>query len=435
MSKNIGFISLGCDKNTVDTEKILFQLSSAGYKIVMQPEEADYIIINTCGFIESAKVESINTIMEMAKYKEHCCKKIIVIGCLVNRYYNELKDNLYEADILIKTSDYDNFLDIIECDNEIIHNNFNERNRVLSTPYHYAYLKVSEGCNNKCSYCTIPSIRGHYKSDSIENLVDESKRLIDTYGIRELILVAQDVTRYGIDYYNKYALLNLLDELEKLDIKWIRLMYCYPELVTDELIDRVSQSNKVVKYLDIPLQHINENILKKMNRRTNTKDIYNLLDRIRKKDDNISIRSTFIAGFPSEGEEEFNELVDFIKYAQLDNCGFFEYSREEGTPAYKMSKQVPKKIKKLRVDKLYATQTDVVLNKHQSMIGQELEVMYEGIDFDRQCFEGRSYRSAPEIDSKVLFKCDNSPYIGDFVKCKIIGNDKLDLVAEVKECE
>lgn len=425
MSVNIGIVSLGCDKNTVDTEKLLGLLSQVGYNIVCDPDDADYIIVNTCAFIESAKVEAINTIIEMSGYKQSKCKKLFVIGCLANRYYNELQVDLSEADHIIKIGDYDKIIDIIGREEGDYNNNFSSR--IISTPYHYAYLKVSEGCNNKCTYCAIPAIRGHYRSEKIETLRNEAKYLIDNYGIKELILVAQDVTRYGYDLYSEYSLLKLLDDLEKLDISWIRLMYCYPELVSDDLISRVSSSNKIAKYLDIPLQHISDNVLKRMNRRNNKKDTYNLLDRIRKIDDNISIRSTFIVGFPHESEEDYNELQDFIKHAELDNVGFFAYSREEGTPAYKMSNQIKKSIKQQRLDSLYALQTETLIGKYSRMVGSTINVMYEGIDYDNQCFYGRGERSAPKIDSKVLFTGSESPEPGDIIKVEITGNKELDL--------
>lgn len=429
--KKIGMISLGCDKNTVDTEKILGRLNSCGYQIVNDPAEADIIIINTCAFIESAKAESIDTIIEMARYKADNLKKIVVAGCLANRYYDQLKAELTEADIIIKTRDYDRIVELLEDnDNKA---KCSDNTRIITTPYHYAYLKISEGCDNKCTYCAIPGIRGSYRSDRIENLTDEAKRLIDTYNIKELILVAQDVTRYGVDIYHKYALLDLLDELEKLEIEWIRLMYCYPELVSDELIDRVASGGKVVRYLDIPLQHISNGILKRMNRRNTKEDAYKLLDRIRKKDENISIRSTFITGFPGETEDEFNELLDFVRYAELDNAGFFAYSREDNTPAYKMKEQLAKRTKQSRTDRLYAAQTETLLNKYKGYIGREFTVMYEGIDYNRQCFYGRSYMSAPGIDSRILFKGSNLKAPGEFINTRITGNNELDLVAEIIE--
>lgn len=429
MGIKIGMVSLGCDKNTVDTEKLLGLLVDKGYEITNNPENADYIIINTCAFIESAKIESIDAIMEMAQYKKQNNCKIIVIGCLAQRYYDELKAELNEVDYIIKICDYKKIPEIIDKNNII--SNVKSNNRLITTPYHYAYLKVSDGCNNKCTYCVIPKIRGTYKSITIEDLTNEAKRLIDTYNTKELILVAQDVTRYGIDLYNKFALLDLLDELEKLDIVWIRIMYCYPELVTDELIRRIASNGKVVKYLDIPLQHINDNILKLMNRKNNSKDTYNLLDRIRNIDENISIRSTFITGFPYENEQEHRELLDFIKYAEFDNCGFFTYSREEGTPASRMKCQINKKVKQRRLKELYDMQKKTLMNKYKNLIGQRYKVIYEGIDYNKQLFYGRTYKSAPDIDSRILFEGKKVPLPGDFMNIQISGYDNLDLYANI----
>jgi ribosomal protein S12 methylthiotransferase len=423
----LGVVSLGCDKNTVDTEKLLGLLTTHGIEISSDPAEADYIIVNTCAFIESAKRESIDAIMEMARYKNGKCKKLIVAGCMANRYYNELKSDLTEADIIIRTSEYNDLPLLLELEKTGF-----QRERVISTPYHYAYLKISEGCNNRCTYCAIPGIRGPYVSRSIQDLYNEADRLIGEYGTKELILVAQDVTRYGIDLYNKYALLELLDKLETIDVKWIRLMYCYPELVSDELIKRVAAGGKIVRYFDIPLQHISDSVLKRMNRRNSGIEARRLIEKIRSAGD-ISIRSTFIAGFPGESEDDFAELLDFVKWAELDNCGFFEYSREEGTPAYSMKNQISKKIKKSRTEALYAAQTEVVMNKNERMYGKTIEVMYEGIDYDLQCFYGRTERSAPGIDSRVLFKGDMSPLPGEMIYVRIKGSNMLDLTGEIKD--
>ena len=365
--------------------------------------------------------------MDMADYKKGKCRKLIVAGCMANRYYNELKSDLPEADIVIKTNEYDNLPKMLELDNIK-----SAGERIISTPYHYAYLKVSEGCNNRCTYCAIPGIRGPYVSRSIEDLYSEADKLIGEYGTRELILVAQDVTRYGIDLYGRYALLELLDKLEKLDVKWIRLMYGYPELVSNALIKRVASGGKIAKYMDIPLQHISDSVLKRMNRRNSGIEARRLIEKIREAGD-ISIRSTFITGFPGESEDDFTELLNFVKWAELDNCGFFEYSREEGTPAYSMKDQVSKKLKKSRAEALYAAQTEVVTIKNKQLEGKTLEVMYEGIDYERECFYGRSERSAPEIDNKVFFSGKTSPMPGDTVNVRIKDSNMLDLIGEIKD--
>ncbi len=332
--------------------------------------------------------------------------------------------------MIIPLKDYDNIIELIS-DNSEAPATYNGITRELSTPYHYGYLKIADGCNNKCAYCAIPSIRGKYISEPKENVINEAKEIIGNYGIDELILVAQDVTRYGHDIYGEYALLNLLDDLEKLDLRWIRLMYCYPELITDDLIRRVSSSKKIASYLDIPMQHINDNILKTMNRRNNKEYAYNLIDRIKNIDDNISIRSTFICGLPNEGEAEHKELIKFLEYAKFDNCGFFAFSREKGTQAYNMPNQVKNEITLKRVEELYSIQSEIVQKKHSSMIGDNIELVYEGIDYEKQSLYGRTYRSAPDIDTIVLFTPKESPEIADFVKARITGIDNLDLVAEL----
>lgn len=425
----VGVVSLGCDKNTVDTEKILSKIQNANIEIVNEPKDAKVIIINTCAFINDAKVESIDTIFDMAEYKSKKCEKLIVIGCLAQRYYEDLKKDFKEIDVVLKFEEYDTILAHILENYAITQNS----KRVLTTPSHYGYLKISDGCNNKCTYCAIPSIRGRFKSETIENLVKEAKFLIENYGIRELILVAQDVTNYGEDIYGKPSLVKLLDELEKLDVDWIRLLYCYPDLITDELITKVSKSDKIVKYFDIPLQHISNRILKMMNRKVTKEEIINLLDRIRNIDENISIRSTFIVGFPGESEEDFNEIKEFLSYAKFNNCGFFAYSKEEGTPAEKLPNQIDEDVKQERLDILYAVQTQIVEEINEKMINRTFSVLYEGVDYDNKCYYGRSYMSAPDIDNLVLFTGDIPPMVGEFVKVKINDTNKLDLVGKITD--
>lgn len=436
----IGVVSLGCDKNRVDTENMLAYLSDAGYEITVDAGEADVIIVNTCAFIESAKEEAINTIFEMAEYKNEKCQYLIVTGCLPQRYMDELKDAMPEVDAFLGTGSYHKIVDVVDSlyNNGMkiaLRNDKDERNftskRYLSTPYHYAYLKIAEGCDNRCTYCAIPYIRGKFTSRKIEDLVDEAKSLVDDYGIKELNIVAQDVTKYGIDIYNKYALLDLLDKLSALDIKWIRLLYCYPELVSDELIKYVSNNDKICRYLDIPLQHSDDKILKLMNRKVNGTEIRRLIDRIRNIDSSIAIRSTFIVGFPNEGEEEFNNLKNFISEYRLDRCGFFAYSKEEGTPAYRLKGHLPEKVKLARQKELYSIQNAIMEEKAKAKVGREMQIIYEGIDYDKQLFVARSEFDAPEIDTNIYVKSDEPLDIGGMCRVKIVDTDNIDLIGEV----
>ena len=339
LSKKIGYISLGCDKNRVDLEKIITTLTNVGFKTETDPSKANIIIINTCSFIESARKESINTILEMANLKQYNCEKIIVTGCLNEMNYQDLESSLPEVDTFVKVADNNNIVKtIFDLYNVEYGNNYNHNtlDRIISTPNHFAYLKISEGCNNFCTYCTIPYIRGRFKSTPIEELVAEATYLANK-GVTELILVGQDVTKYGYDLYNEYSLSKLINELSKIDkIKWIRLLYCYPELVTNELINTIKTNNKVVKYIDIPLQHINNQILKKMNRRATKEQIIETITKLKNEIPEISIRSTFIVGFPGETKKQFKEILQFLKDYKLNNVGFFAYSREVGTIAYKM---------------------------------------------------------------------------------------------------
>ncbi|MDE7078974.1 MAG: 30S ribosomal protein S12 methylthiotransferase RimO, partial [Clostridia bacterium] len=358
----IGVVSLGCDKNRIDSENMLSYLKDDGYELTGDPAQAEIIIVNTCGFIDSAKQESIDTILEMSEYKKERCKYLIVTGCLTQRYMQELQEGFPEVDMFLGTANYHVLPQLVKDlvagrsqrsytnDKDVRH--FSPR-RVLTTPYHYAYLKIAEGCDNKCTYCAIPSIRGKYTSRKIEDIVDEARQLVKDYGIKELILVAQDVSRYGADIYGEIRLIELLEQLSQLDVEWIRLLYLYPENVDERLIDYIVSNPKICNYIDIPCQHISDNILKLMNRRVSSEQIYKLVDMLRSKGD-FTIRSTFIVGFPRESEEDFAKLEKFISDAKLDRCGFFAYSQEDGTPASRLSGQIDEDVKLARQDKLYA---------------------------------------------------------------------------------
>ena len=436
----IGIVSLGCDKNRVDTENMLAFLKNDGYTFTGDPSDADIIVVNTCAFIDSAKKESIDTILEMSEYKKSGkCKCLIVSGCLSQRYMEEIKDDLEEVDIFLGTANYKDLPHILREYNGsrlAIKNDKDKREdfkgeRVLTTPYHYAYVKIAEGCDNHCTYCAIPNIRGKYTSRPIEEIVSEVEGLIKNYGVVELNIVAQDITKYGIDIYGKVRLIDLLEELSKLDVKWIRLLYCYPELVSDELLTYMANNDKIVKYIDIPMQHADDGILKLMNRHITKADLLSLVERARRIVKGITIRTTFIVGFPSESEEQFNNLYEFVKECEFDRCGFFAYSREEGTPAYKLPNQLDEEVKAQRVSKLYELQESIMLKKAEATIGEVLDVIYEEIDYDNQCFVGRTAQDAPEIDRVVYFTADIPVDIGNIYKIKIIDTAGIDLIGEL----
>lgn len=437
----VGVISLGCDKNRIDTENMLAYLVEDGFELTNEPDQADIIIVNTCGFIDSAKTEAIETIFEMAEYKRANCKYLVVTGCLSQRYMDELKEEMPEVDVFLGTTSYHKLPNILkdmknrhDSGQVCVKNDINDRyfspKRVLTTPEHYAYIKIAEGCSNHCTYCAIPSIRGKFTSRPIQDIVDEAREIVSQNNTKELILVAQDVSRYGQDLYGEVRLIQLLEELSKLDVKWIRLLYLYPELITDQLLDYISQNPKICKYLDIPCQHISDIILKRMNRKVDKKYIYNLIDRIRSRGD-WAIRSTFIVGFPTESEQDFEELVEFIKYAKFDRCGFFAYSCEEGTPASRMDGQIEEDIKQKRVERLYEVQQQIMHQKLQENVGKIVEVIYEGIDYDRQMFYGRSSFDAPDIDTIIYFESDQLVEIGKIYKIKITAVDGADSIGEL----
>ncbi len=425
--KKVGLITLGCDKNRIDGEKILGKFISNGYSVVQDVKDADVIIVNTCGFIESAKKESIDAIFDACSIKEGTGAKVVVTGCLSERYGKDLLDEIPEIDFALNLEQSENVLASIGEEKAVDVTDA----RVLTTPPHYAYLKIADGCSNHCAFCAIPKIRGKYVSRKMEDIIAEAKDLIDGYGVQELILVAQDTTRYGIDLYGKYALVDLLKELSKLDVTWIRLMYCYPELITDELLDFIAKESKMCKYLDIPMQHACDKILKAMCRRNTKSDAERLISRIRTYSPDVSIRSTFMVGFPGETQEDFDELIEFLKAQKLDNVGFFAYSREEGTLSYSLKPQITAKIKKERLTKAFVTQQSVVFENAKKHIGKTYDVLYEGIDDKRQIFVGRSQYQAPDIDGKIYFTASVCPLVANVYKVRIIDTLWNDLIGEI----
>lgn len=430
----IGAISLGCDKNRVDTEKMLSRLVGGGHVIVGNEEDADVIIINTCAFTDSAKSEGIDEILDAIAVKdEYKSKKIIVTGCLAERYMNDLKEEFPEVDAFLGIANYDEICATIEkisAGNKVYGcarvDEFYD-GRVLTTPYHYAYLKIADGCNNHCTYCAIPSIRGKYRSEKIEDLVREAKALSDD-GVKELILVAQDVTRYGVDFDGKSHLIDLVRELVKLDFSQIRLLYLEPEAVDDELIEYVANEPKIAKYMDVPLQHIDDDVLKRMGRHTNEKYTRELIAKI--KAHGITVRSSFICGFPGESEEAHEKLKHFIAEGNIDYAGFFEYSREEGTPADRMDGHLDDEIKIRRANELREIETEVINRRNQSFVGKKIKVVYDDIDYDKQLFAGRAEFQTPDIDNTIYFTSKEEVAIGEYYTVEITGVDGIDLVGK-----
>ena len=431
----IGAISLGCDKNRVDTEKMLARLVSGGHTLVGNEEDADVIIVNTCAFTDDAKSEAIDEILSAVGHKKHSKKKrIIVTGCLPQRYMETLEKEFPEVDAFLGIADYDNILDTVEkitkgdkifggaCGDEFY------SGRVLTTPYHYAYLKIADGCNNHCTYCAIPSIRGKYRSEKMEDLLLEAKGL-EKEGVKELILVAQDVTRYGIDFDGKSHLVELVDALSQMDFDLIRLLYLEPEAIDDSIIDMIVTNPKVAKYADVPLQHIDGDTLKRMGRRAGEDYTRALIKKMREK--GITLRSSFICGFPGESEEAHQKLVEFIREGNIDYAGFFAYSREEGTPADRLTDHLDDEIKVARAERLRAIQTQVINKRNQQLIGKTVKVIYDEIDYDKQLFLGRAGFQTPDIDNVVYFTADKEVHIGEFYDVEITGVDGIDLVGKV----
>ena len=409
----VGFVSLGCSKNLIDTEMAIGLFKRNNFEIVNDVEKAEIIIINTCGFIESAKQEAINTILEMAEYKEKgTCKYLIVMGCLVQRYRKELQKALPEVDLFIEINDYANYWDKIlelldekEKPNKI--NNLCYMDRVISTGNKTAYLKIAEGCSNRCTYCAIPYIRGPYVSRPMEEVLEEAKKLAKD-GIKELIVIAQDTTRYGEDLYGTSKLSDLLNELCKIDgFEWIRFLYAYPESITDELIQTVKNNPKICNYFDIPIQHISDSVLKRMNRRTTGKQIEELINKIKKQIPDVILRTSLIVGFPGETEGDFNKLYEFVKKGYFDKLGVFTYSKEDGTPAARLKEQIHPATKKKRYNLIMSTAKNISAEKLKSYIGKEYKVLVEDTTFDYKFCVGRSYMDIPDTDGMVIIKdCD-----------------------------
>ena len=430
----IGVVSLGCDKNRVDTEKMLARLIAAGYSIGRTEEESDVIIINTCAFIDSAKKESIEEIFNALSYKDKG-KKVIVTGCLSQRYLKDLEKDIPEVDAFLGVADYDKIVSVVEkitagekCSYVCGKDSYLGK-RMLTTPSHYAYLKIADGCDNFCSYCAIPYIRGRYKSEDMDNLIKEASSLADD-GVKELILVAQDVTNYGKDLSKdkKPQIVELLDKLCKLDFDRIRLLYLEPDAFTDELIQKIKTEKKICKYVDIPFQHAGNGILKKMNRHYTNEQMYALVNKLRSA--GITIRSTFILGFPGETDKDVEELIKFLKETKLDCVGFFGYSREEGTPAAKMEQCSAQDIK-ARLKAVKAVQNAIIKEKSKAMVGQVIPVMADGIDYETQSFIGRSENQAPDIDGIVYFASDEVVEEGNIYNVEITSFKGADLFGRV----
>ncbi len=431
----IGFISLGCSKNLVVTEELIGLFKKRNYVIVSDPLEAEILVINTCGFIESAKDEGIKTILEMADYKEKNCKYLIVIGCLVERYKEELEQEIPEVDLFVRIKDYNNLWYEIDklIQNKEERDFLNYKDRVITTGDVMAYLKIAEGCSNFCTYCAIPYIQGKYISRKYEDILDEAK-LLASKGIKELVVIAQDTTKYGIDLYGKKRLAELLDDLSKIDgIEWIRFLYSYPESIDDELINVVKNNPKICKYFDLPIQHINDRILKRMNRKTTGNDIRNLIKKLRAEIPNVILRTTLIVGFPGETDEEFNELCLFVKDVKFDRLGAFAYSAEDGTPAAKFKEQVPEKIKEKRQNIIMEIQQEVSKDNLLGKIGNVYDCLIENITEDGKYFIGRSYMDVPSEDGVIYIKYNPMYMINEFVKVKIIDSSFYDLYGEVVE--
>jgi len=434
----VGMVSLGCDKNRVDSELILGSINKF-YEITNNPKEAEIIIINTCGFIESAKQESIDTILEMAEYKKtHKCKMIIATGCLTQRYGDELLELIPEIDILMGVNDYMKLhkliVDFIKTEQRVSSTTYkdegvNEGERILTTNSHTAYLRIAEGCNNFCTYCIIPKIRGKFRSRSKESILAESTSLVNQ-GVKEIILIAQDLTNYGEDLYGKNELHVLINEISNIKgLEWIRLLYCYPEEITDELIEVIANNPKVMKYLDLPIQHISNNILKMMARKTNKETIIDKIDLLREKVPGITLRTSLIVGFPGETEEDFNELCRFLKNYKLDNVGVFTYSQEEGTAAAKLPNQVDEDVKNKRKEKLMNIQRGIVRDLNKLKIGNIYDTIIDGST--GEYYIGRNYEMAPEIDGLIYITKGKVLKKGDIIKVKITNVMEYDLVGDV----
>ena len=438
---NILFISLGCDKNLVDSEVMLGLLDKKGYQIVDSEEDADIIVVNTCCFIHDAKEESIQTILEMAEYKkEGKLKALIVTGCLAQRYQQEIIDEIPEVDAVLGTTSYDHIVEAVE---EALAGNGHvvledvdalpdvKEKRLVTTGGHYAYMKIAEGCDKHCTYCIIPKLRGNYRSVPMEKLLAEAKDLADQ-GVKELILVAQETTVYGKDLYGEKSLHKLLRELCKISgIQWIRILYCYPEEIYDELIQTIKEENKVCHYLDLPIQHASDAVLKRMGRRTSKAQLVEIIEKLRKEIPDISLRTTLITGFPGETQEQHEELKDFVDEMEFDRLGVFTYSPEEDTPAATMTEQIPEEVKEDRQAEVMELQQEIAFDLAEDMVGREVLVMIEGKVADENAYVGRTYKDAPNVDGLIFINTDEELMSGDFARVRVTGALEYDLIGEL----
>lgn len=438
---NILFVSLGCDKNLVDTEVMLGLLTQKGHQMVDNEEMADVIVVNTCCFIHDAKEESIQTILEMAEYKkEGTLKALIVTGCLAQRYKQEILDEIEEVDAVLGTTSYDKIVDAID---EALQGNKSlqledidalpvvDAKRLVTTGGHFAYLKIAEGCDKHCTYCIIPKIRGNFRSVPMERLIREAKDLVEQ-GVKELILVAQETTLYGKDIYGEKSLHILLKELCKISgLRWIRILYCYPEEIYDELIEVIKEEDKICKYLDLPIQHACDAVLKRMGRRTSKAQLVEIVEKLRREIPGIALRTTLITGFPGETEEQHEELMQFVDEMEFDRLGVFTYSPEEDTPAATMPDQIDENIKEDRQADLMELQQEIAFELAENMIGKEVLVMIEGKVADENAYVGRTYMDAPNVDGLIFVETDEEMMSGDFAKVKVTGALEYDLIGEI----
>ena len=456
--KNVLFVSLGCDKNLVDSEKLLGLLNEAGYRVAQEESEADAIVVNTCCFIHDAKEESVETILEMAEWKKKGrLKALIVTGCMAQRYQDEIQQEIPEVDAVIGTTGYTEIVPILDeilaeaeaSQKEAAVEEPKEKSfvnccpsidllpasladkRVVTTGGYTAYLKIAEGCNKRCTYCIIPYIRGHYRSFPMEDLLEEARKLAEG-GVKELILIAQETTVYGMDCYGRKALPELLTKLCEIEgIEWIRILYCYPEEITDELIAVMKKEKKICHYLDIPIQHSEDTILKRMGRRTNRAELVSLVEKLRKEIPDIVLRTTLITGFPGETEEEFKNMVDFVDSMEFDRLGVFPYSAEEGTKAAEMDGQITEEVKESRRDEIMALQQEISADKAASRIDDEMSVLIEGYLYEDDIYIGRTYMDAPKVDGNVFVRAEEELISGDIVPVRITGANEYDLMGDV----
>lgn len=439
----IMFVSLGCDKNLVDTENMLGILKDKGFEFTDDEMQADVIAVNTCCFIHDAKQESINTILEMAEHKKDAvCKALIVTGCLAHRYKDEITKEIPEVDALIGTSSYDKIAEVVlsvlegkgySCVEDTDRLPVVKNHRIMTTGGYYEYLKIAEGCDKHCTYCIIPAVRGNFRSFEMEYLLEQARYLADN-GTKELILVAQETTVYGTDIYGKKALPELLRKLCRIDgLEWIRILYCYPEEITDELIQVIKEEPKICKYLDMPIQHSSDNILKRMGRRTTRQELVDVITKLRNNIPDIALRTTLITGFPGETEEDIDDLLDFVDTMEFDRLGVFTYSPEEGTPAASMTDQIPENIKEERRNRIMELQQEVSLDKSADMVGRVIPVMVEGKITDDDAYVGRSYKDAPNVDGYVFINTNAQLMSGQIVNVCITGSMEYDLIGELAD--